>query len=80
MVLREYLIIFHGEGIWYQMIPRQRYQNLINKRYLYKNNYSLTHVFHLLVEWLFFADMSHIYWILIPLTWYHLIQNIFSIQ
>ena len=49
-------------------IPHYPYQNLINKRHLCKNNYSLTHVFQLLVGYLFFVDMSYIYWILIPLT------------
>ena len=60
------------------MIARHPYQNPINKRYVCKNNYSLTHVFQLLVYQLFFVDMSHIYQILISLTWCHLIQNIFS--
>ena len=49
-------------------VPRYQYQNLINERYLCKNNYSLTHVFQLLVGYLFFVNMSYIYWILIPLT------------
>ena len=54
------------------------YQNPKNERHVYKNNYPLTHVFQLLVGQLFFADISHTYWILIPLTWYHLIPNTFS--
>ena len=49
-------------------IQRYPYQNLINDRHLCKNNYSLTHVFQLLVDYLFFVNMSYIYWILIPLT------------
>ena len=46
-------------------VPRYPYQNLINERHLCKNNYSLTHVFQLLVGYLFFVNMSYIYWILI---------------
>lgn len=41
-----------------------------------KNIYLLTnertHFFHLLVRQLFFTDISHAYWILMPPTWYHL--------
>ena len=38
------------KSIWYQIISRYLYQNLINERYVRKNNYPLTHVFPLLVE------------------------------
>ena len=60
------------------MMPRYLQQNPINERYVYKNNYPLTHIFHLLVGQFVFTNMSHIYQILIPLTWYHLILNAFS--
>ena len=41
-------------------IPRYPYQNLINEKHLCKNNYSLTHVFQLLVGYLFFVDVLHL--------------------
>ena len=43
------------------MILRHLYQNPINKKYMYKNNYSLTHIFNLSREYLlfFFIDISH---------------------
>ena len=42
------------------MILRRLYQNPINKKYVYKNNYSLTHIFNLSREYLlFFIDISH---------------------
>ena len=41
------------KNILYQMISHHSYQNPINKRYVYKNNYPLIHVFHLLVVYLF---------------------------
>ena len=41
------------KNILYQMISHHSYQNPINKRYVYKNNYPLIHVFHLLVGYLF---------------------------
>ena len=57
------------------MIVRHLYQNSINKRYMYKNNYSCL---SFVSELIFFTDMFHIYWILILLICYHLIPNIFS--
>ena len=50
-----------GKSILYQMILRHPYHNLINERYIRKNNYPLIHVFHLLVRYLFFVDLSHTY-------------------
>ena len=42
------------------MILCYLYQNLINKKYVYKNNYSLTQIFNLLREYLYiFIDLSH---------------------
>ena len=49
------------KSILYQIISCHPYQNLINERHVCKNKYSLIHVFQLLVDWLFFVDMSHIY-------------------
>ena len=57
------------------MIVRHLYQNSINKRYMYKNNYSCL---SFVSELIFLTDMFHIYWILILLICYHLIPNIFS--
>ena len=41
--------IFKKKIILYQMILYHSYENSINKRYMYKNNYSLTHIFQLWV-------------------------------
>ena len=51
----------HWKSILYKMILRHLYQNPINKKYIYKNNYSLTHIFNFSREYLlfFFIDISH---------------------
>ena len=50
----------HWKNILYKMILCYLYQNLINKKYVYKNTYSLTQIFNLLREYLYiFIDISH---------------------
>ena len=51
------------------MILRHLYQNPINKKYMYKNNYSLTHIFNLSREYLLFFLLIYLTRILIQLTW-----------
>ena len=55
----------YRKNILYQMIPPYLYQNSINKNQVFKNNYSLTNVFQLLVRSFFFfflgANMYFIY-------------------
>ena len=66
------------ESILYQIILRHSYQNSINKKRVWKNNYSTNTCLSFVSELVFFTDMSYIYWIFILLIWYHLISKILS--
>ena len=68
-----------GKCILYQMILRYPYQNLINKRYVGKNNYPLTRLSFVSGLVIFCWHISHLlnFDITDIVSIYHLIQNSF---